>query len=102
MVDQKGLMMEKQLVTISEAAQLTGMSSSWWRHAVAGRKPMPPIRVIRVGAAVRLHLGDLLTWINGGIYSARSTHRRPGRPTKAAQVAIARAKTHLEGEEGGK
>lgn len=94
-------MMEKQLVTIGEAAQLTGMSSSWWRHAVAGRKPMPPIRVIRVGAAVRLHLGDLLTWINGGI-SAIPTHRRPGRPTKAEQIAIARGKAHLPVGEGGK
>jgi len=94
--------MEKQLVTISEAAQLTGMSSSWWRHAVAGRKPMPPVRVIRVGAAVRLHLGDILAWINGGIISAIPIHRRPGRPTKVAQVTIDRRKAHLRVEEGGK
>lgn len=94
-------MMEKQLVTINEAAQLTGMSSSWWRHAVAGRKPMPPVKVIRLGASVRLHLGDLLNWINGDLTMA-PPRRRPGRPKKAVQVAIAREKTHLAVGEGGK
>jgi len=94
-------MMKKQLVTINEAAQLTGMSSSWWRHAVGGRKIMPPVRVVRVGAAVRLHLGDLLSWINGALAVA-PPRRRPGRPTKAAQIEIARAKTSLVVGEGGK
>jgi len=93
--------MEKQLVTLSEAAQITGTSCSWWRHAVAGRKIMPPIRIVRIGSSVRLHLGDLLNWINGE-FTAVPPRRRPGRPTKASQIAITRAKMHPEVGEGDK
>ncbi len=76
----------KHLVTVQEAAEMTSMSIGWWRGALAGRKPMPPVRVIRIGRVVRLHYGDLVAWIDGGTAPAPTT-RRPGRPTKAEQIA---------------
>ncbi len=71
---------QKQLISVHEAAQLTGMSSTWWRAAIAGRKPMPPVRVVRFGGAVRLHLDDLLRYIEKG--SPIQSRRRRGRPRK--------------------
>lgn len=76
----------KHLVTVQEAAEMTSMSIGWWRGALAGRKPMPPVRIIRIGRVVRLHYGDLVAWIDGGTAPAPAT-RRPGRPTKAEQMA---------------
>lgn len=74
------------LITLGEAARLTGMSEQWWRHAVAGRKPMPPIRILRLGGAVRLHRQDLFNWINGeGAVAIQEPPRRRGRPRKTAQ-----------------
>lgn len=57
-------MKNQKLVTVAEAAELTAMSEQWWRGALAGRRPMPPVRVVRIGRAIRLHLGDLEAWIN--------------------------------------
>ncbi len=54
----------KKLVTVAEAAELTAMSEQWWRGALAGRRPMPPVRVVRIGRAIRLHLEDIEVWIN--------------------------------------
>jgi len=75
----------KHLVTVQEAAEMTSMSIGWWRGALAGRKPMPPVRIIRIGRVVRLHYKDLVAWIDGGTAAAPAT-RRPGRPTKAEQM----------------
>lgn len=75
-------MLEKQLITMSEAAKMTGVSASWWRHAIAGRKTMPPVRVIRLGGAVRLHLQDLIDWINCEGCITPVQHKRRGRPRK--------------------
>lgn len=72
-----------RLVSISEAAVMTGMSEQWWRHAVAGRKPMPPVRVIRLGGAVRIHLDDLLRFVDGEAAAIQPARRR-GRPRKVA------------------
>jgi len=66
MMKEDGKMTKKQLITVEQAAEIASMSIAWWRQALAGKKPMPPIRVIRIGKAVRLHLGDLLNWIEGG------------------------------------
>ncbi len=74
-----------KLITISQAAAMTNMSQGWWRAAVAGRKPMPPVRVIRIGTAVRLHLGDLLAWIDNGEVVRQS--RKRGRPRKSEVMA---------------
>jgi len=57
-------MIEQKLISIREAAEITGMSVHWWRGALAGRRAMPPVRVIRIGRAIRLHLDDLEAWIN--------------------------------------
>jgi hypothetical protein len=74
--------MEKKpkLITIAEAAQITSMSAGWWRAAINGRKPMPPVRVHRMGGAIRLHLADLLAWIDGAPLPAPK--RKRGRPRK--------------------
>ena len=77
---------EKHLVTVQEAAEMTSMSIGWWRGALAGRKPMPPVRIVRIGRVVRLHYGDLVAWIDGATAPAPETRRR-GRPTKAEQMA---------------
>lgn len=76
----------KHLVTVQEAAEMTSMSIGWWRGALAGRKPMPPVRIIRIGRVVRLHYEDLVAWIDGGTAAPPATRRR-GRPTKAEQMA---------------
>lgn len=57
-------MKNQKLVTVAEAAELTAMSEQWWRGAIAGRRPMPPVRVVRMGKSIRLHLDDLEAWIN--------------------------------------
>ena len=72
---------DKQLISISDAATITGMSPNWWREAIAGRKPMPPVRVRRLGGAIRIHLGDLLQWIDGGVIPT-TPRRGRGRPKK--------------------
>jgi predicted DNA-binding transcriptional regulator AlpA len=74
------------LITLAEAAHVTGMSEQWWRHAIAGRKQMPPIRVVRIGGAVRLHRQDLLDWINGEEMPTAPQPRKRGRPRKMAQA----------------
>ncbi|BCO09238.1 hypothetical protein GF1_16140 [Desulfolithobacter dissulfuricans] len=75
---------DQMLITVDEAARITGMSASWWRAAVIGRKPMPPVRVIRFGKSVRLHLGDLLRYIEQEQEGEHTKQRRkpkspPGR-----------------------
>lgn len=57
-------MSQPKLVSVKDTAAITGMSQQWWRDALAGRRPMPPIRVVRIGRAIRLHLDDLEAWIN--------------------------------------
>jgi len=57
-------MLQPKLISVKEAAAMTGMSQQWWRSAIAGRKPMPPVRVVRMGKSIRLHLDDLEAWIN--------------------------------------
>jgi predicted DNA-binding transcriptional regulator AlpA len=76
---------EAKLISTKEAAALTGMSQGWWRDAVNGRKPMPPVRVVRFGGAVRLHLGDLLRYIEKG--TPIQPRRRRGRPRKTEIMA---------------
>lgn len=80
-------MTKKQLITVDQAAEITSMSVAWWRQALAGNKPMPPVRVIRIGKAVRLHLGDLLNWIEKGGKMIDQPRRRPGRPKKKDVMA---------------
>ncbi|WP_371877460.1 helix-turn-helix domain-containing protein [Thiovibrio frasassiensis] len=58
------LMPQAKLISVKDAAAMTGMSQQWWRGALAGRRPMPPVRVVRIGRAIRLHLDDLEVWIN--------------------------------------
>ena len=78
--------MKPKLISIDQAAELTNMSPSWWRAAVQGRKPLPPVRVVRIGGAIRLHLGDLLAFIDGesseSSPSATKRKRKRGRPQK--------------------
>jgi predicted DNA-binding transcriptional regulator AlpA len=57
-------MSQAKLISIKDAAAMTGMSQQWWRGALAGHRPMPPVRVVRIGRAIRLHLDDLEAWIN--------------------------------------
>jgi hypothetical protein len=57
-------MPQTKLISVKDAAAMTGMSQQWWRGALAGRRPMPPVRVVRIGRAIRLHLDDLEVWIN--------------------------------------
>lgn len=59
-------MSQAKLISIKDTAAMTGMSQQWWRDALAGRRPMPPVRVVRIGRAIRLHLDDLEAWINQG------------------------------------
>jgi len=73
------------LITIKETARLTQTAEGTWRHWLMGKgEGMPPVRVIRLGRAVRIHLQDLLDWIESG--AVVSPRRRRGRPTKAEQV----------------
>jgi predicted DNA-binding transcriptional regulator AlpA len=76
--------MEQKLITIEETAKLTSMSQAWWRAAINGRKPMPPVRVRRMGGAIRLHLADLLAWIDGD--PSPAPKRKRGRPRKKPPV----------------
>jgi excisionase family DNA binding protein len=70
------------LITIKEAARLTHTAEGTWRHWLMGQgEGMPPVRVIRLGRAVRIHRQDLLNWIDSG--AVVSPRRRRGRPTKA-------------------
>jgi hypothetical protein len=78
-------MTRKQLITVEQAAEITSMSIAWWRQALAGKKPMPPIRVIRIGKAVRLHLGDLLSWIESGGEMINPSSPRLGRRNKRCE-----------------
>ena len=73
--------MEKQLISVKEAAKMTGISESWWRQAVRGKKNMPPVRVRHIGHSIRLHLGDLVRFIEDGgeVFEKK---RGPGRPRK--------------------
>ncbi len=59
-------MPQPKLISVKDTAAMTGMSQQWWRDALAGRRPMPPVRVVRIGRAIRLHLDDLEAWINQG------------------------------------
>ena len=78
--------MEKQinepiLISLSEAARLTGTSTTTWRHWLASNSnQMPPVRIKRLGRAVRIHYGDLLQWIDEG----STIKRKRGRPRKYA------------------
>ena len=73
------------LITIKEAARLTHTAEGTWRHWLMGQgEGMPPVRVIRLGRAVRIHRQDLLNWIDSG--AVVSPRRRRGRPTKAEQM----------------
>ncbi len=85
-------MTKKQLITVDQAAEITSMSVAWWRQALAGNKPMPPVRVIRIGKAVRLHLGDLLSWIDKGGKMIDPPRRGPSRPRKT-EVMVKRRTT---------
>jgi len=73
------------LIKIKEAARLTDTAEGTWRHWLMGGEGMPPVRVIRLGRAVRIHLQDLLDWIESG--AVVTPRRRRGRPTKAEQIA---------------
>ena len=74
-----------KLLTIKEAAKLTRTAEGTWRHWLMGLgEGMPPVRVIRLGRAVRIHRQDLLNWIETG--AVVSPRRRRGRPTKAEQM----------------
>jgi len=75
---------QKQLISVQEAAQLTGMSSTWWRAAIAGRKQLPPVRVVRLGGAIRIHLGDLMRFIEEA--PMPKIKRKQGRPKKAESI----------------
>lgn len=72
------------LITIKEAAHLTGTAEGTWRHWLMGGEGMPPVRVIRLGRAVRIHRQDLFDWIESG--AVVTPRRRRGRPTKAEQI----------------
>ncbi len=75
---------QKRLISVREAAQLTGMSSTWWRAAIAGRKQLPPVRVVRLGGAIRIHLGDLMRFIEEA--PMPKVKRKPGRPKKSESI----------------
>lgn len=88
---------KKYLLTVKEAANLTGLSEGWWKQVTAGRRPWPG-RVIKIGKAVRIHAGDLQAWVNGEP-TQDQPKRRPGRPTKAEQIArVARERQTLRKE----
>lgn len=78
------------LITLKEAARLTHTAEGTWRHWLMGLgEGMPPVRVIRLGRAVRIHRKDLLDWIEtGAVVSPK--RRGPGRPPKAESMRRAR------------
>lgn len=75
------------LITIKEAARLTNTAEGTWRHWLMGQgEGMPPVRVIRLGRAVRIHRKDLLDWIEtGAVVPPRPRPHR--RPTKVESIA---------------
>ena len=81
---------QSKLLTIKEAAKLTRTAEGTWRHWLMGLgEGMPPVRVIRLGRAVRIHRKDLLDWIEtGAVVSPK--RRGPGRPPKAESMRRAR------------
>ena len=86
----KNINKEELLISIDEAARLTGMAVTTWRHWIAGRTSggeAPPVRIVRLGVkAVRVHKGDLLKWIED-CSSIPKAKRRRGRPKKSDQIA---------------
>lgn len=90
---------EKYLLTIKEAAELTGMSVPWWKQVASGRRPWPG-RVLKIGKSVRIHADDLKKWADGELPTVK--RRRPGRPSKEEQIARQRvvAETQGQGQEG--
>lgn len=90
---------EKYLLTVKEAAHLTGLSEGWWKQVTAGKRACPA-RVIKIGKAVRIHAGDLRAWIDGekevSPAAQQKQKRRRGRPPKAESIARERLTTRQE------
>lgn len=53
----------RELLSATEAAEMTGVAKrSWWRYVSSGRAPAP----VRLGGAVRWRRGELAEWIAAG------------------------------------
>lgn len=74
------------LLTVPQAADLTGFSAGYIRKCLAGEKPPLPWRIIRHGGAVRINRDDLLAWAGVGRPVVPPARRR-GRPSKAETMA---------------
>ncbi len=77
-----------KLLTVAELAELLNMAPQtiYNRHSMGGN--LPPC--VRLGRALRFPVDGVTDWVNQQIETPVPVHctpRRPGRPTKAEQVA---------------
>lgn len=77
---------KKMLLTLSEVAELTSSSVSWWRQAVRGEKELPSgVVALRHGKIWKISRASIEEWISGAAVAPPA--RRRGRPTKEEQIA---------------
>lgn len=90
--------MEKNLLTPKALAELLGLAEQtiYNRHSTGGDLP----QVIKLGRLLRFHPADVDSWLERQRKPAvppvttplpAQLARRPGRPTKAAQIAARRS-----------
>ena len=90
--------MEKKLLTTKALAELLGLAEQtiYNRHSTGGDLP----RSMKLGRLLRFHTSDVDAWLDRQRQStvppvlsppSAPSARRPGRPTKAAQVAARRS-----------
>lgn len=63
----------RELLTATEAAEMTGVGKrSWWRYVSSGKAPAP----VRLGGVVRWRKSELAEWIAAGCPRVRKEVQR--------------------------